>query len=331
MSTIMMDASGAKFQIDREAIAEARGLLKPYLRFTPVLPSGFDRQVFFKAESLQVTGSFKVRPAFSQLLRLPAVEARRGIVTSSSGNFALATAYAASCLGLSTKIVMMKSSNPVKIARTKRCGGEVVLCEDRFDARAETIAEIVKAEGRTEIAPYDHPFAVLGNATLAAEIIEQCPEVENIVTPVSGGGLIAGVAAAAKILRPGLRVWGVQPKGSNATYLSFQARDYRSIEKAQTVADGLMVTRPGKVTFPLILQYVDDVVTVCEAAILQAVCHLHEEERLVVEPSGAVALAAVMEGKIPGKNTVLVLSGGNIAPEVLRQALGGSASETMTR
>lgn len=326
MSITMMDASGAKFQINSEAIAEARRLLKPYLRLTPVLPSGLDPYLLYKTENLQVTGSFKVRTAFSQLLRLPADEARRGIVTSSSGNFALATAYAANRLGLSTKIVMMKSSNPVKIARTKRYGGGVVLCENRFEARAEAVAEIVRTEGRTEIAPYDHPFAVLGSTTLAAEIVEQSPEVENIVVPVSGGGLIAGIAAGAKLLRPGIKVYGVQPKGSNATYLSFEARDYRSIDKAHTVADGLMVTRPGKITFPLILQFVDDVVTVCEAAILQAVCHLHEEERLVVEPSGAVPLAAVMEGKVPRKNTVLVLSGGNIAPDVLRQAIGGTSS-----
>ena len=326
MSTIMMDALGAKFQIDREAIAEARRLLKPYLRLTPVLPSGLDSHLFYKTENLQVTGSFKVRTAFSQLLRLPADEARRGIVTSSSGNFGLATAYAASRLGLSTKIVMMKSANPVKVARTKRYGGEIVFCEDRFEARADAVAEIVRTEGRTEIAPYDHPFAVLGSTTLAAEIVEQSPEVENIVVPVSGGGLIAGIAAAAKLQKPGIRVWGVQPKGSNATYLSFEARDYRSIDQARTVADGLMVTRPGKVTFPLILQFVEDVVTVCEAAILQAVCHLHEEERLVVEPSGAVTLAAVMEGKVTQKNTVLVLSGGNIAPDVLRQAIGGTSS-----
>jgi len=326
MSIIMMDAFGAKFQFDKEAIAETRTLLEPYLRLTPVLSSGFDPQVFFKAENLQVTGSFKVRTAFSQILRLPAEEARRGIVTSSSGNFALATAYAASRLGLSTKIVMMKSSNPVKMARTKRYGGEVVLCEDRFEARADTVNEIVRTEGRTEIAPYDHPFAVLGSTTIAAEILEQCPAVENLVSPVSGGGMVSGIAAAAKLLKPSIRVWGVQPKGSNATYLSFQARDYRSIDQARTVADGLMVTRPGTVTFPLILEYVDDVVTVCEAAILQAVCHLHEEERLVVEPSGAVPLAAVIEGKIPRKNTVLVLSGGNIAPDVLRQALGGSST-----
>jgi threonine dehydratase len=324
MFIIMMDVSGAKFQIDRQAITESRELLKPYLRVTPVLPSSPDPRLFYKTENLQVTGSFKIRTAFSQLLRLSAGDARRGIVTASSGNFALATAYAANRLGLSSKIVMMKSSNPVKIARTKRYGGEVVFCEDRFEARAETVAEIVKAEGRTEIAPYDHPFAVLGSTTLAAEILEQNPEVENIVAPISGGGMMAGIAAAAKLLRPGIHVWGVQPKGSNATYLSFEARDYRSIDKARTVADGLIVTRPGKVTFPLILQYVDGVVTVCEAAILQAVCHLHEEERLVVEPSGAVPLAAVMEGKVPARNTVLVLSGGNIAPEVLRQALGGN-------
>ncbi|RPI21527.1 MAG: threonine/serine dehydratase [Acidobacteria bacterium] len=321
MSFIMMDSPRAKFQIDTTAIAEARKLLAPYIRTTPVLPSTFDSNVFLKAETLQVTGSFKVRTAFSQLLHLSAEAASRGIVTTSSGNFAIATAYAGHRLRVSTRIVMMRSANPVKMARTKRWGGEIAPCDDRFEARAEVLAEIVRNEGRTEIAPYDHPHAVLGSTTLGAEIVEQFPEVENIAVPISGGGLIAGVAVGAKTLKPRVRVWGVQPDGSNATYLSFKVRDYRQIDKARTIADGLGVTKPGQVTFPLILQYVDDVVTVSEAAILEAVRHLHEEERLVVEPSGAVTLAAVMHADIPRRNTVLVLSGGNIAPEVLKQAL----------
>ncbi|HXK58498.1 MAG TPA: threonine/serine dehydratase [Acidobacteriota bacterium] len=321
----MMDPHRSKFQFDKTAIDETRALLASRIRLTPVLPTSFDSQVWLKAENLQLTGSFKVRTAFSQLLRLPDESRAKGVVTSSSGNFALATAYAGRQLGISAKIVMMKSSNPIKVERTIRWGGEVVLCDDRFEARAEMVAKIAQTEGRIEIAPYDHVFAVLGSTTLGAEIVEQAPQVENLVVPISGGGLISGAAAAVKLLKPAVRIWGVQPLGSNATYLSFQARDYRSIEKARTVAEGLCVTRPGAVTFPLILKYVDEVVTVSEIAILEAVRFLHEEDRLVVEPSGAVTLAALMEGKIPKQNTVLVLSGGNVAPEVLRKALHGPA------
>jgi len=255
------------------------------------------------------------------MVALTASELQAGIVTSSSGNFAQATAYAASLLGVSAKIVMMRSSNPTKVEGTRRWGGEVIFCDDRFDARAEEVSRIRKQDGRTEIFPYNHPRAVLGNASAGLEILEQLAEVKNIVVPISGGGLISGIAWAVRERRPDVLVWGVQPRGSNATFLSFREGKPVSIDRARTIADGLTVTRPGVITFPLIRRYVHDVVEVEEDAILRAVRIIAEQEKLIVEPSGAVPLAALHSGKVPASNTVCLLSGGNISPEVLKMAL----------
>jgi threonine dehydratase len=310
-----------KFQLTVADAERTRQKLDGVILETPLLPSKATSGVSFKPENLQVTGSFKIRPAYSQMIALTAEQLRAGIVTSSSGNFAQATAYAASLLGVSAKIVMMRSSNPVKVKRTQRFGGEVVFCDDRFEARAEEVARIRDAETRTEIFPYDHPEAVAGNASSGFEMIEQCPQVQHIVVPISGGGLISGIAWAVKEKRPDVLIWGVQPTGSNATFLSFQQGKPTSISKADTMADGLMVTQPGQLTFPLIQRYVHDVVQVEESSILHAVRVLAEEEKLVVEPSGAVTLAAVLGGKVPASNTTCFLSGGNISPEVLQAAL----------
>lgn len=313
--------SAEKFRPEAEEILAARRRLEGVLRETPLLPSLFRPGCSFKAESLQVTGSFKIRAALNQIALLSDEERAAGVITSSSGNFAQAAAYAARQLGVSAKIVMMKSSNPLKVARTREYGGEVVFCEDRFEARAEKVQEIQAKEKRTPIHPYDHPNAIAGNATLGLEIIEQWPEVENIVVPISGGGLISGVALGAKMQRREVRIWGVQPEGSNATCLSFRARRLVSIERAETIADGLTVTCPGSVTFPIIQSLVEDVVTVDEDAILEAVRWFLDREHLVVEPSGAVPLAALEAGKVPREQTVLVISGGNIRPEIMTRAI----------
>ncbi|MGH9338434.1 MAG: threonine ammonia-lyase [Acidobacteriota bacterium] len=310
---------GNKFQANKQNILEAQARLKAFIRETPLLQSSFHSELHLKAESLQVTGSFKVRAAFNQILLLSEERRRQGLVTSSSGNFAQAAAYAAKQLGLSAKIVMMKSAHPLKVERTKAWGAEVVPCEDRFEARDQKVAEIERGEGRTVIYPYDHPDAVYGNATAALEIFSQFPGASHLVVPVSGGGLIAGIALAAKLASKSIQVWGVQPAGSNAAYLSFQAGRPVSIDRAETMADGLTATKPGSLTFPLIQAYVDHVVTVGEETILQAVRHHFYEEKLVVEPSGAVPMAAVLEGKVPLEKTVLVLSGGNLHPEYLRE------------
>lgn len=310
-----------EFQLTLADAETARRKLDGVILETPLLASKLTTRVFFKPESLQVTGSFKIRPAYNQMIALTSEQLRAGIVTSSSGNFAQATAHAASLLGVSAKIVMMRSSNVLKVERTERLGGEVVFCDNRFEARAEEVARIREEEGRTEIFPYDHPDAVAGNASSGFEMIEQFPEVRHIVVPISGGGLISGIAWAVRERRPDVLIWGVQPTGSNATFLSFHQGSPASIKEARTIADGLMVTQPGELTFPLIQRYVHDVVEVDEDSILHAVRMLAEEEKLVVEPSGAVTLAAVLRGKVPASNTVCFLSGGNISPEVLKAAL----------
>ena len=299
----------------------ARVRLAKVARVTPLVQSKFDPRLHFKAENLQMTGSFKIRAAYNQMVRLDQDQRDRGIVTSSSGNFAQAVAYAAKMLGLSAKIVMMENSNPLKVSGTRRWGGEVVFCESRFEARDRTVDRIRGLEGRSTVHPYDHSAAVAGNGSAGLEILEQLDQVENVVVPISGGGLISGIAMAVKERKPSVKVWGVQPRGSNATYLSFRKQEPVSLDRADTVADGLTVTRPGSLTFPLILRYVDGVVMVEEDSILYSVGHLMGEEKLVVEPSGAVPLAAVLEGKAPLRNTVLVLSGGNMGQEVMNRSL----------
>ncbi len=301
---------------------EARERLSTVARVTPLIQSKLDPGLHFKAENLQVTGSFKIRAAYNQMIQLDQEQRDRGIVTSSSGNFAQAVAYAAKLLGLSAKIVMMENSNPMKVSGTRRWGGEVVFCESRFEARNRTVERIREDEDRSTVHPYDHAAAVAGNGTAGLEILEQLDEVENVVVPISGGGLISGIAMAVKERKPSVKVWGVQPRGSNATYLSFRKQEPVALERADTVADGLTVTRPGGLTFPLILRYVDGVEMVEEDSILYSVGHLMGEEKLVVEPSGAVPLAAVLEGKVPLRNTVLVLSGGNMGQEIMNRSLG---------
>lgn len=320
--TSLDEDSAQLFQLDRDTLDQARGQLSQFLCMTPLLQSKVDPEVYFKTENLQRTGSFKIRPALMQIMQLTEAEKRGGIVTSSSGNFAQGAAYAARCFDLSAKIVMMKSSNPLKVRRTEQLGGEVVFCEDNFEARQRKVDEIRRNEGRAEVHPYDRVPVVVGNATIGAEIVEQFAEVESVIVPVSGGGLIAGVACALKLLNPEVRVYGVQPEGSNAAFLSFQKRQPVTIERAVTLADGLMATRPGSLTFQLIKKYVDDFFVVKEDTLLEALRILLLEDRLVAEPSAVVTLAAVLEGQISARNTVCLLSGGNVNPGLLAQVAG---------
>lgn len=314
--------SQSRFQFRAGELQSVRAELLPLIRRTPLVPSQTLPGLRLKAENLQLTGSFKVRPAFSQILALDSSARQKGIVTSSSGNFAQAVAFAAKNAGISAKIVMMKQASPLKVERTRARGGEVVFCEDRFEARARKVEEIVREEGRMEIHPYDHPRAILGNATMAMEILEQHPAVQRLIVPVSGGGLIAGIAVAVRELAPSVQVWGVQPELSNATFLSFRQKRPVSIPAARSVADGLTVTTPGSITFPLIQRLAHGFVTVSEESILEAVRFLALEEKLVVEPSGAVTVAAAMQGLIPSQDSVCILSGGNLSAEMLKTCLG---------
>ncbi len=304
-------------KFDIRMLRETQTLLSQYIKQTPVLPSHSVPGLWFKAENLQVTGSFKIRTALNQLLRLTTEQREKGIVTSSSGNFAGGVSYASSILGISAKIVMMESSNTVKVEKVLKYGAEISFCGNSFRERQDRVREIEESEKRTVIFPFDHPDALVGGATVGLEIIEQCTRVKRVIVPVSGGGLISGIALTFKLLHPELSVIGVQPEGSNATTLSYRQKKRISLEKSNTIADGLTVTEPGTVTLPLILELVDEMVTVSEEAIKQAASQLIFQEKLLAEPAGAVPLAAILEGKAPVKDSVAVISGGNINPELL--------------
>lgn len=313
-----------EFQFEQNRLEAARERLTPWIIETPTIQSKSFTSVWLKAENLQLTGSFKVRAAFNQLLCLEPHETKRGIVTSSSGNFAQAAAFAATRLSLSAKIVMMQSSNSWKVNRTRDLGGDVVFCEDRFTARAEMVQKIADSEGRAQIYPFDHAEAIYGNASLAIELLSQVPSLKNVIVPISGGGLIGGVVVGLFFLKPAVRIWGVQPAGSNATFLSYNQGRRVSIAEAHTIADGLTVTCPGALTFPLIRDFVAGVVTVSEESIREAVRICLLREKLLVEPAGAVPIAALVESKVPMDQTACVLSGGNILPSVLTESIGAT-------
>jgi len=307
------------FQFDLEAYHQIRRELAQVALITPLLPSLSIPGLRLKAENRQVTGSFKIRPAYAQLIRLAPELRASGVVTSSSGNFAQGAAYAATRLGVSMKVVMMRSANPLKIENARSLGADIVLCDDRFEARQETVRQIQEQEGRVPIFPYNHEGAVLGNATLGDEILDQYESVSDILVPVSGGGLLAGILVAAEQRGSKARVWGVQAEGSNATYRSYREGRSVTIDRARTIADGLTVTTPGSLTFPIIKRLAAGMLQVREDSILEACQRLLFQEKLLVEPSGAVPLAAVIEGQIQAEGTVCVLSGGNISPAVYRK------------
>lgn len=306
-------------------IRAAQAELPAVVRRTPLLSSEALSQatganVCLKCENLQVTGSYKARAAFTILNRLTPEQQRRGAALSSSGNFAGAFAYMGRLLGVPTTIVMMQKTSPFKVAKTRRYGGEVVLCEDRYEARYETLERLQCERGVAAINHNEDANVIIGHGTLGAEIVDQLPEVDVVLVPISTGGLIAGVATAVKALRPRVRVIGVQPRGSNAMYLSFNAGKVVRIPSVDTICDALTSQYPGELTLEHARQVVDDIVLVADDDIKDAVVFLAEQEKLVVEPGGAATVAALRSGvaQVHG-NVVALLSGGNVPIDKLAQ------------
>ncbi len=312
-----------------DAIRAARERLAPYLKTTPLVYSHFlsraaGRKVWLKLETQQPTGSFKVRPALNGALCHRAEAQRAGVLASSSGNFAQAVAYAARELGLDAQIVMMRNSSPYKIAATESWGAKVVLCENNFEARWDATYRLQRETGRVLLHPYDSEETIAGDGTLGLELIEQLEGGFTVVVPVSGGGLISGVATAVKLARPGCRVVGVQPEANRAWARSLEAGRPEQVGPVQTIADALVASRPGERTFEIVRQRVDDLVLVAEQEIEAAVRQLAEKQKVVVEPGGAVGVAALLAGKVGGGGDVVcIASGGNVAAATLARLLGG--------
>lgn len=272
---------------------------------------------YLKLENMQVTGSYKARAAFAILNELTPEQRRRGAAISSSGNFATAFAYMGRLLGVPTIVVMMQKTTPFKVEGARRYGAEIVLCENRFEARWETLDRLREERGIVSINTFESPTVIAGHGTIGLEILEQVPDVEVILVPISSGGLIAGVATAVKSLKSEVEIIGIQPQGCDAMYRSFRERRPVTIDRVDTICDALVATRPGELPLEHALHYVDDVALVSDDDVRRAVRLLAASAKQVVEPSGAVGVAALLSGTVsrPGKRVVALISGGNVALE----------------
>jgi threonine dehydratase len=308
-------------------IRKAAAKLPPQIVRTPLLVSEdlgelVGAPVWFKPECLQVTGSYKARAAFTMLNNLPPEARQRGAAISSSGNFASAWAYMGRLLGIPTAVVMQEKTSPLKVEKTRRYGAEVILCPNDYDARWRTLFALEPERGIRAINTFEYPDVVSGHGTIGLEIVEQLPEVDTVLIPVSSGGLIAGVATAVKELRPGARVIGIQPTGSHAVHTSVERGEVTRIPKVETICDALIAAAPGHLPFAHIQKYVDEMALVTDDEVKAAIRWLVEKAKLVVEAGGAVCAAALLSGKVrPQGKTIVLLSGGNILPATLAQYL----------
>jgi threonine dehydratase len=271
-------------------------------------------QIAVKAECFQRGGAFKFRGAFNKISSLEEEALRRGVLAYSSGNHAQAVAIAAALLGSRATIVMPQDAPAAKLDATRGYGAEVVPYDRWTESREEIGAQLAEERGLALVKPYDDPQIIAGQGTVALELFAEAPELDVLVVPVSGGGLIAGCATAAKALRPGIHVVGVEPEAGDDTKRSLAAGERIRIDVPPTIADGLQATEPGELTFEVNRRLVDEIVTVSDDEIVDAMAFLFDRLKLVAEPSGAVAVAAVLSRKLDARNRSVgvVLSGGNV-------------------
>ncbi len=285
---------------------------------TPVLTSTYfnDRtgaELFFKCENFQKVGAFKFRGACHAICALTPEQAARGIITHSSGNHGQAVALAAAMNGLQAVVVMPKDSARVKLDAVRGYGAEVVLCEPGTTTRQAAVNALIERHGYHEIPPYDHPDIIAGQGTAALELLEQVPDLDVIMAPVGGGGLLAGTAIAARHLKPAIRIIGAEPANADDAARSFRSGQIEPAAAARTIADGLRATL-GVLNFAVIQRHVDDIVTVSEQAIIDTTRAVWARMKIIIEPSCAVPLAALLEGKFDarGKKVGVILTGGNV-------------------
>jgi threonine dehydratase len=271
-------------------------------------------RVFFKCENFQRAGAFKFRGAYNALSRLSPAERRAGVVTFSSGNHAQAIALAGQVLDVPRVIVMPSDAPAVKVDGTRGYGGEVVMYDREREDREEIGKRLARDRGLTLIPPFDHPHIIAGQGTAARELIEEVGALDLLCAPCGGGGLLSGSALAAGAMSPGCRVIGVEPAAGDDAARSFRTRQLQTVHNPKTIADGARTPSLGSLTFPLILQHVSDVTTVTDDVLLRTMFYLWERLKVVVEPTGALAAAAVLEGGVAprGARVGVLLSGGNV-------------------
>ena len=302
--------------------------LKGTARHTEIIPSKVlsdmtGHEILLKPENLQVTGSFKIRGAYNKIASLSDEQLARGIVTASAGNHAQGVAYAARERGAKATICMPQIPPPLKVDATKAYGADVVLYGEVFDESAARAQELSDTEGMIYVPPFDDYEVLCGQGTIGLEILDQLPDVDAVIVPVGGGGLISGVAFAIKSLRPEVKVYGVQAEGAPSMYRSLHEHKYQTLKAVSTFADGIQVKTPGELTYQICEQYVDDIVTVSEDETAAAILSLMENQKLVAEGAGAVPVAAALFHKLPieGKKVVCLVSGGNIDVNILNRVI----------
>jgi threonine dehydratase len=311
-----------------DSIIEAKNRISPRIHRTPVITSrSFNdtagREVYFKCENLQRAGAFKIRGATNKILSLTPEERSRGVVAFSSGNHAQAVALASKEANVRAVIAMPTDAPKAKVEATRAYGADVRFYDRQRDDREAFAREIAESEGLTLVPPYDDYMIMAGQGTSALEFVEDVPELDALVTPCGGGGLFAGASTAAKGKNPQIRCFAVEAETANDTQQSFQKRERVSIPPPPTIADGMRNQSPGALTFPIILQNAEDVLTVSDQQIVEAMRFILFRMKLLAEPTGAAAAAAVMFGRLPEeiKRVGVIISGGNIDPETLQSLL----------
>ena len=287
-------------------------LLPTHLIYSPIFSEESGNQIYIKPENLQKTGAFKIRGAYNKINKLTEEEKKRGVIASSAGNHAQGVAYAARELGIKAVIVMPKTTPLIKVQSTKKYGAEVVLYGDVYDDAYQKAKELEAQEGYVFVHPFDDIDVLEGQGTIALEILEEMPDAEVIVVPRGGGGLISGIAAAAKMIKPDIKIIGVEPSGAASATEALKKNKVVTLPEANTIADGTAVKRIGDLTFNCIKQYVDEVVTVDDYELTEAFLLLAEKHKIIAENSGILPLAALKKLSERGKKVVPVVSGGNI-------------------
>jgi threonine dehydratase len=311
-----------------EMIQEAARRIRGRVHRTPVVTSrsfneAIGKEVFFKCENLQRAGAFKIRGATNKILSLSDEEKRRGVAAFSSGNHAQAVALASREAGIRAVIAMPDDAPKAKVAATRGYGAEIVFYDRLKQDREEVAIEIAERDARVMVPPYDDYLILAGQGTCGLELVEEVPDIDCLLTPCSGGGLFAGVSTAVKAVHPRIRCFAVEPDTADDTRQSFRKGERVSIPPPPTIADGLRVQSPGTLTFPILQKTAEDVLVVSDEEIIETIKFFLFRMKLLVEPSGAAAAAAVFAGKLPPntKRVGIVVSGGNIDGELLSQFL----------
>lgn len=324
----MAEQSGAT--VDFEAVRAAARRLAGRAHVTPVatsrtLDERVGAAVHLKCENLQRIGAFKFRGAYNAIAGLSDAERARGVLTFSSGNHGQAVALVGRLLGVETTVVMPIDAPALKRAATEGYGARVVLNDPAATSREEVARELQARHGYTIVPPFDHPAVIAGQGTAALELLESAGPLDMLLVPCGGGGLLSGSAIAAKGVAPGCRVIGVEPELADDATRSFRSGTLQKVYNPPTIADGTRTPSLGKITFPLVRRWVDDMQTVSEAAIVEAVRFCFQRLKLVVEPSGALGLAALLAGAVPAAGRVgVILSGGNVDDTLMARILTGA-------